>query len=99
MNINNMMNQVKKVQNQMKSDQQNINQQKFTGKSPENLVTVVMTGNHQMQDVKINPKAIDPKDPDMLSDLIISATNDATKQISQATKNVLGKYTRNIPGM
>ena len=99
MNMGKMMKQVKKLQKQMGSDQRNINQQEFVGKSPENLVTVTFTGDHQMQDIKMDPKASDPKDPDTLSDLIVSATNDAMKKIDSATKNALGKYTKNIPGM
>lgn len=99
MNLGKMMNQVNQLKKQMNSDQQKIHQQKFTGKSPDNLVRVILTGDHKMQDLKVNPKVIDPKDPDMLTDLIISAVNDAEKQISEATKNTLGKYTNGIPGM
>ena len=99
MNLGKMMNQVNQLKKQMNSDQQKIRQRKFTGESPDNLVRVVLTGDHKMQDLKVNPKVMDPKDPDMLTDLIISAVNDAEKQISEATKNTLGKYTNGIPGM
>lgn len=99
MNLGKMMNQVNRLKKQMNSDQQKIHQQKFTGQSPDNLVRVVLTGDHQMQDLKITPKVIDPKDPDMLNDLIISAVNNAEKQIAKATKDTLGKYTNGIPGM
>lgn len=99
MNMGKMMQQVQQIRNKMRNDQDQINKKKFVGKSPEDLVTVTFTGNHKMQSMKINQKAMDSKDADMLSDLIISAVNDALKQIDVTTKNTLGKYTQNIPKM
>ena len=99
MNIGKMMNQVNQFKKQIKHDQQQINQRKFVGKSPDNLVQAVLTGDHQLQDLKVNPKVIDPKDPDMMTDLIISAVNAAEKQIAKVNQDTLGKYTHNIPGM
>ena len=99
MNMLKMMKQVKEIQKKMGSDQQNINQQKFVGKSPNNLVTVVLTGDHRMHDMKIAPKALNAKDSAMLSDLTVSAVNDALSQIDKVTRNTLGKYTKRIPGM
>lgn len=99
MNMGKMMNQVKKLQKQMGNDQKKVEQQVFVGKSPDDLIKVTFSGDHQMQDVKIAQKVLDAKDGDMLSDLMVAAVNDAMKQISETTKNALGKYTKGIPGL
>ncbi|GLB47163.1 nucleoid-associated protein [Philodulcilactobacillus myokoensis] len=99
MNMQNMMNQVKKMQKQMKQDQENINKQEFTGQAPDGIVKVVFSGDRKMKDMKIKKEAIDPDDPDMLSDLVVSAVNNALSKIDSATKDSMGKYTKNIPGM
>lgn len=52
-----------------------------------------------MTDIKIKPEAIDPDDPEMLSDLIVAAVNDAMKKIKDTTQSTMGKYAKGIPGM
>lgn len=101
MNMGQMMQKAQKMQQEMQHAQAAIAEQDFEGISPENLVTVTFSGDKQMKDMKVNPDAIDPDDPDMLSDLVVSAVNDALGKIDKKTEETLGKYTKgmNIPGM
>ncbi|GAA6237305.1 MULTISPECIES: YbaB/EbfC family nucleoid-associated protein [Apilactobacillus] len=99
MNMGKMMKQVKQMQKQMGAEQEQINSKEFTGKAPEDMVKVVFSGDRKMKDMQIKPEAIDPDDPDMMSDLVISAVNDALSQIDKETQDSLGKYTKGIPGM
>lgn len=50
-----------------------------------------------MTDMTIDPKAIDPDDPDMLSDLVLAAVNDALGQIDVEGKQTLDKYSNGLP--
>ncbi|MHA8110714.1 YbaB/EbfC family nucleoid-associated protein [Lactobacillaceae bacterium Melli_B4] len=99
MNMNKMLKQVKQMQKQMGAEQEELNKQEFTGTAPDEMVKVVFTGDRKMTDMQINPEAIDPDDPDMLSDLVLTAVNDALGKIDEATQNTLGKYTKGMPGM
>lgn len=99
MNMNKMMKQVKQLQKQMGAEQEQINSTDFKGKSPEDMVVVTFSGDRKMKDMKIKPEALDPEDPDMTSDLVISAVNDALEKIEKTTQDSLGKYTKGIPGM
>ncbi|MCL0330308.1 YbaB/EbfC family nucleoid-associated protein [Apilactobacillus xinyiensis] len=99
MNMNQMMKQVKQMQKKMGADQEELNKKEFTGVSPEDMVKVVFTGDRKMKDMQINSEAIDPDDPDMLSDLVISAVNDALAKVDKETSETMGKYTKGIPGM
>ncbi|MEJ6400230.1 YbaB/EbfC family nucleoid-associated protein [Nicoliella lavandulae] len=99
MNMNKMLKQVKQMQKQMGAEQEELNKQEFTGAAPDDMVKVVFTGDRKMKDMQINPEAIDPDDPDMLSDLVLAAVNDALAKIDDATQSTLGKYTKGMPGM
>ena len=43
------------------------------------MVTVKATGGGEIVSLTIDPKAIDPDDPEMLSDLVLAAVNEALR--------------------
>src|SRR6476646_10491404 len=43
------------------------------------IVTVVASGGGELKELRIDPKAIDPNDPDMLADLGLAAANEALR--------------------
>ncbi|UDM31857.1 YbaB/EbfC family nucleoid-associated protein [Lentilactobacillus laojiaonis] len=96
MNMNKMMKQVKKMQKQIEEEQNQLNKESFTGKAPNDLVTVTFNGDRTMTDIQIKPEAIDPDDPEMLSDLVLSAVNDGLANVAKATEETMGKYTKGL---
>lgn len=96
MNMQQMMKQAKKLQEQMAQEQQTITEQEFVGKSADDMVVATFTGDRHLKEIAIKPDAIDPDDPDMLQDLIIDAVNKGLSQIDQATQASLGKYTKGL---
>jgi nucleoid-associated protein EbfC len=42
-------------------------------------VTVVATAAGEIKELRIDPKAIDPDDPELLADLVIAAANEALR--------------------
>ncbi|GAD15520.1 YbaB/EbfC family nucleoid-associated protein [Lentilactobacillus otakiensis] len=99
MNMNKMMKQMKKMQKQLGEEQENLKQQEFKGTAPDDMVEVTFTGDKKMTDIQIKPEAIDPDDPEMLGDLILTAVNDGITKVDKATESTMGKYTKGIPGM
>lgn len=95
-NMQNMMKQMKKMQQQMATEQAALNEETFTGKAPDDMVTVTFTGDKKMQDIRIKPAAVDPDDVDMLQDLIVAAVNDALTQVDAQTQDQMGKYTKGL---
>jgi hypothetical protein len=43
------------------------------------MVTVTASAGGQILELKIDPKAIDPNDPELLADLVMAATNEALR--------------------
>ncbi|GAK48372.1 hypothetical protein LOSG293_270070 [Secundilactobacillus oryzae JCM 18671] len=95
-NMGNMMKQMKQMQKKMAEEQETLNNTEFTGVAPDDMVKAVFTGDRRMKDLAIKPEAIDPDDPDMLSDVILAAVNDALAQVDKATEDTMGKYTKGL---
>ncbi len=84
------------MQKQIEEEQNQLNKESFTGKAPNDLVTVTFNGDRTMTDIQIKPEAIDPDDPEMLSDLVLSAVNDGLANVAKATEETMGKYTKGL---
>ncbi|AVK61915.1 YbaB/EbfC family nucleoid-associated protein [Lactobacillus sp. CBA3605] len=95
-NMQNMMKQMKKMQQDMSVEQAALNEATFTGSAPDEMVKVTFTGDKKMQDITINPAAVDPDDVDMLQDLVLTAVNDALAQVDAQTQSTMGKYTKGL---
>ncbi|RKD22824.1 nucleoid-associated protein [Ammoniphilus oxalaticus] len=101
MNMNNMMKQMKKMQDQMVKAQEELKEKTVEGSAGGGVVTVVVNGHKEVKDVIIKPEAVDPDDVEMLQDLVLAAINDAMKQVDDLTSQSMGKFTggMNIPGL
>lgn len=96
MNMQQMMKQAQKMQKKMMEEQAEISAQSFTGVAPDDMVKATFSVDKKLMDLQIKPEAVDPDDPDMLSDLIIAAVNDGLAKVDQATQAKLGKYTKGL---
>ena len=72
-----MMRQVQKMQDEIRAKQDELEAREYTGTASGEMVTVTMTGKHEVTAIKIKPEAVDPDDLEMLEDLIAAAVNSA----------------------
>ncbi|SHI12243.1 hypothetical protein SAMN02745196_03006 [Clostridium collagenovorans DSM 3089] len=100
-NMNNLLKQAQKLQQQMSKMQEDLENKTFEASVGGGAVVAVATGKRQIADIKINPEVLDPDDVEMLQDLILSAVNEALKNAEEATSSEMGKLTggMNIPGL
>ena len=65
------------------------------------VVTVVMTGHHEVRSVKIDPEAVDPSDVEMLEDTLVTAFNQALEKASELAQERMSAVTggMKIPGL
>lgn len=101
MNQANLMNQVKKMQQEMARAQEELANTVVTGVAAGETVKVEMSCDHRMKTVKIAAEAIDPSDAETLEDLIVVAVNDALAKVEQTTQSKMGAVTggMRIPGL
>ena len=53
-------------------------------------MTVKATGTGVIQEIKIDPKAIDPDDPELLEDTVLAAVNEALRAAQALAESKLG---------
>ena len=97
MNIQAMMKQAQKLQKDMMSEKEKIDNTEYVGTS--SFVTVTMMGNKKIKDVKIDVDSMDKDEIEMLQDMIVVAINQAMQKIDEDTEKKLGKYTQGMPGL
>jgi len=97
-NIQNMLKQAQKMQEKM---QQELSEMKIEGSSGGGMVTVILDGNRNLMDIKINPEVVNKEDITMLQDLISAAFNDAAAKVEEEMSSKLGSLGAGlkIPGL
>ena len=92
MNINKLMKEAKKMQEDLEKSQTDLAEKEFEATSGGGAIRIKMSGNKELLE-----EVVDPEDVEMLQDLIISAFNEVTKQIDTETQAMMGQF--NIPGL
>ena len=88
-NMNQMLKQAQKMQEDMATLQADLEQREYTAVSGGGIVTVTVDGKHLIKSIKINPDAVEPDDIEMLEDFITIAVNEAiNKAISNAEEEM-----------
>ena len=100
-NMNSMLKQAQKMQEEAQRVQEELEASEYEGVAGGGMVKVVMTGNHQLKSIDINPEAVDPDDVEMLQDMIVAAINEAATKVDETASNEMSKVTGglNIPGL
>ncbi|TBL72615.1 YbaB/EbfC family nucleoid-associated protein [Paenibacillus thalictri] len=100
-NMNQMMKQVKKMQEQMLKTQEELGGKTIEGTAGGGVVTVTVTGQKKVVNVVIKPEAVDPDDVEMLQDLVLTAINDALTKAEEMAGKEMSRFTggMNIPGL
>jgi len=96
MNLQDMMRQAQKMQEEMVKEMESLRVNATAGGG---IVKVEMNGNKEVLSVKIDPEAAN--DVDMLQDLIVAAVNECGRKVDETLQNKLGGALGglNIPGL
>ena len=94
-NMNQLLKQAKKMQEDMMKTQEEIGEKEFEVTSGGGAITIKMTGKKEIKSIKIKPEVVDKDDVEMLEDLILTAVNEGMKKADQIAENEMGKF--NIP--
>lgn len=102
-NMQQMLKQVQKMQQNMLKAQEEIAKMTVEGTAGGGTVKVVVTGDRRIQSITLSPEVVDPDDVEMLQDLILAAINDGmakAEQMAEAEiKKVMPAGLPRIPGL
>ena len=97
-NMNNLMKQAQRMQRQMEEAQKELEEKEITATAGGGAVEVTISGKKQVTKVKLAEEVVDPEDIEMLEDLIMAATNEALRQIEEASQQSMSKITGGLGG-
>jgi nucleoid-associated protein EbfC len=97
--MNKMLEQVQQMQSQMQKAQEELKKETVQATAGGGMVTVTATGDGQISSIVIDPKAIDPDDPEMLADMIVAAVNEALRSAHSLLESKLGPALGGLQGL
>ena len=77
--MNALLKQAQEMQAQMQQLQEEAAKETAEASAGGGMVTVVASASGEIKELRIDPKAIDPDDPEMLADLVLAAANEALR--------------------
>lgn len=89
-NMNDLMKQAQKMQEQLMEAQAAAAEQVVEGQAGGGVVKVTVTGGMEFQSVHIQPDAVDPDDVAMLEDLVLAAIHDAVGKVNELSQQAMG---------
>lgn len=100
-NMNAMIKQAQKMQDEITKLQDDIEEREFTATAGGGAVEVVLYGKKSIKTLTIKPEVVDKEDVEMLQDLVISAVNEAISKIEETTEDEMSKITGGVslPGL
>jgi DNA-binding YbaB/EbfC family protein len=99
MDFNKMMEQVQQMQTQMQQAQEELKNETVQATAGGGMVTVTATGGGEIKEITIDPKAIDPDDPELLADMVVAAVNEALRAAQGLMETKLGPALGGLQGM
>jgi len=101
-NMMKLMKQAADMQKNMNRMQEELAEKTVEFSSGGGMVTVTARGDLQIEQLKIDPKVIDPDDPEMLEDLVRAAVDGALKAARDMMSEEMAKLTSGMdlpPGL
>jgi hypothetical protein len=100
-NMNKMMKQVQKMQQDMAKMQEELGNRTVEATAGGGVVKVVANGRNELISIEIKPEAVDPEDVEMLQDLVLAAVNESLRKSQEMVSSEMAKITGGlkIPGL
>ncbi len=95
--IGNLMKQARQLQDKMANLQEEMAKKTVEASSGGGMVQVTANGAGDVVGVKIDPQVVDPKDVEMLEDLVRAACNEASRKGKDMMSAEMKKLTGGLP--
>ncbi len=89
-NLQKMLQQAQEMMAQQQEAQEALKNERVEASAGGGMVKVVVSGDMRIQDLKLDPDAVDPEDVEMLQDLVLAAVNTALQQAEELAAQKLG---------
>lgn len=90
-NMQQLMRQAQKMQQQMMELQQDLDARTYEATAGGGMVKVKVGGTREVLELAIDPQAVDPEDVEMLQDLVLAAVNEALRKGEETREAEMAK--------
>jgi DNA-binding YbaB/EbfC family protein len=97
--MNQMLKQVQKMQADMMAAQEKLKDERVEASAGGGMVKVVVSGDLEVKEITIAPDAIDPDDPERLSDLVLAAVNEGLRSAQELAAQKMGGLAGGLGGL
>jgi DNA-binding YbaB/EbfC family protein len=97
-NMNDMLRQVQQMQADMEKAQEELKHETVEASAGGGMVTVKVSGELEILELKIDPDAVDPEDVELLQDMVQAAVNEAVRSAQELAASKLGAVTGGLGG-
>ncbi len=98
-NMNAMIKQAQKLQEDMEALQEELNSREYTVAAGGGMVEVSINGLKEILSIKIQPEIVDPDDVETLEDVVCAAVNEAIKRVEETNNTEMSKLTSAMPAI
>ena len=91
LDMNKLLQQAQQMQAQMAQAQEQLASETVEASAGGGMVTVKASGAGEIREIRIDPKAIDPDDPELLEDMVLAAVNEALRSAQALMQSKLGQ--------
>jgi len=89
------------MQKKMEEAKEELAQKEIKVSSGGGIIEIIINGQQEIKEIKIEPDVIDAKEKEMLEDLILAAVNESIRQSKELAAQEIAKLTGgiNVPGL
>lgn len=98
-NMQQLMRQAQKMQQQMNEAQEKLDAAEYEAASGGGMVSVKVSGKRELTAITIDPQVVDPDDIEMLQDLIMAAVNEALRKGEESREKTMSSMAPGLGGM
>jgi nucleoid-associated protein EbfC len=96
MDIANLMQMAEKLQKEIGSNTEAATKLRVSGEAGGGLVRVVLNGRYEVVEVKLDPKAVNPQELQLLEDMVRAAYNQASARVMAEIQQRVGSFASNL---
>jgi nucleoid-associated protein EbfC len=97
--MNALLKQAQQMQAEMAKAQEQLKAEVVEASAGGGMVKVKMRGDLMLEEISIDPEAIDPEDPELLSDMVLAAVNEAIRSAQELASSRMGGITGGLGGL
>jgi nucleoid-associated protein EbfC len=86
-----MMQQVQQMQAEMAKAQEELKNEVVEASAGGGMVTVKISGDLELKELRIDPEAVDPEDVELLQDMVLAAVNEALRSAQELAASKMGQ--------